>query len=222
MSVTAPVRRPVSDRRSTAAPARRAPARPRPPLQVVVPSAPPPRRTPFVGVVVGVLGLGLLGLLGLNTALAQGAFHQHDLERQLTALQDEEQALQQRVATLAAPHRLASEAHALGMVATVDPAFLRARDGAVLGEPTPATGAPVTVAPPPTPPDPGVNDPRGRTPDSGPTSAAPGPSADPKTDSSARLTGQGNGTRHDRGDQKPRSNPAGVPQDSSPSTGGQR
>ncbi len=218
MSVTAPVRRPAPDRRGAPTEARRASAGPRRPLQVVVPSAPAPRRTPFVGVVVGVLGLGLLGLLALNTALAQGAFHQHDLERQLAVLQDEEQALQQRVAALAAPHRLASQAHALGMVATVDPAFLRASDGAVLGEPTPAPAAPVVVAPEPTPsPDSRVNDPRGSTADSGPGSTP----ADPTGDTPASQTGPGEGTRQDRPGQQ-QDTAQGSPQDTEPGTGGQR
>ncbi|MFZ0324668.1 MAG: septum formation initiator family protein [Actinomycetes bacterium] len=130
----------------------------RPRLQVVAPTPPAARRAPFVGLVVGVLGLGLLGLLGLNTALAQGAFHQHDLERQLAALQDQEQALQQHVAALAAPHRLSAKAHRLGMVATVNPAFLRARDGKVLGRPVP--GAASSFAAPPAPAQPMSGDER--------------------------------------------------------------
>jgi hypothetical protein len=216
MSVTAPVRRPVPDRRGASPEARRAPARPRRPLQVVVPSAPTPRRTPFVGVVVGVLGLGLLGLLALNTALAQGAFHQHDLERQLAVLQDDEQALQQRVAALAAPHRLASEAHALGMVATVDPAFLRASDGAVLGKPSPAAAPVVVVPETTTSQDSRVNDPRGNAADRKPAST----SADPKSDRPASQTEQSDGTRQDRPGRQ-QDAPQGSPQDTAPGTGGQ-
>jgi hypothetical protein len=85
-----------------------------------------------------VAGLGLLLLL--NTLLAQGSFVVHDLDRQITALSDREQALQQKVATLAAPQRLARQASNLGMVAIVNPAFLRMPDGRVLGDPVVAPG----------------------------------------------------------------------------------
>ena len=139
------MRRPV-ERRNTAAPGRRVTARPRHRLTAATVAANPPR-APFIGLVVVLLGGGLLGLLGLNTALAQGAFRQHDLERQVAALGDQQQALQQRVAQLAAPSRLAQQAKALGMVAMVDPAFIRASDGRVLGKAEPAAGVPVTSTP---------------------------------------------------------------------------
>ncbi|HVQ88568.1 MAG TPA: cell division protein FtsL, partial [Actinomycetes bacterium] len=58
---------------------------------------------------------GLGALLLLNTLLAQGAFAVHDLDRQVTALSDREQALQQKVAELAAPQRLARQASRIGM-----------------------------------------------------------------------------------------------------------
>jgi len=162
MSVTAPARRPAPDRLAGPAPQRRTAPRSRPRLQIVAPTSAAPRRAPFVGVIVAVLGLGLLGLLALNTAIAEGAFRQADLERQLASLQDDEQALQQRVAVLAAPQRLAARAHEIGMVATVDPVFLRASDGAVLGKAHPAPAAPVVITPEPKAgTDERTNDPRG-------------------------------------------------------------
>ncbi|MEO8328486.1 MAG: hypothetical protein ABI586_00650 [Candidatus Nanopelagicales bacterium] len=95
---------------------------------------------------------GLGGLLLLNTLLAQGSFAVHDLDTQITALSDRQQSLQQKVAELAAPQRLARQANQLGMVATVNPAFLQMPGGHVLGKPTVAS----EPAPPPTavvPPD---------------------------------------------------------------------
>jgi hypothetical protein len=86
------------------------------------------------------LGGGLLGLLALNTVLAQGSFRVSDLQRRVAALDDQQQALQQRVALRAAPQRLARRASALGMVPMLEPAFLRAGDGRVLGRPQPAAG----------------------------------------------------------------------------------
>ena len=90
-------------------------------------------------------GLGLLLLL--NTLLAQGSFAVDDLDRQITVLSDREQAMQQKVATLAAPQRLARQASELGMVSSVNPAFLRMPDGRILGDPVVAPGtAPPTTS----------------------------------------------------------------------------
>ncbi len=131
--------------------------RPEQPVRVVpstrpgaAPSSAP--RAPFVAVVLFLLVAGLGLLLLLNTLLAQGSFVVHDLDRQITALSDREQALQQKVATLAAPQRLARQASNLGMVATVNPAFLRMPDGRVLGDPVVAPGTP--------PPTTSVTDPK--------------------------------------------------------------
>jgi uncharacterized membrane protein YukC len=95
------------------------------------------------------LVLGLGALLLLNTLLAQGSFTLHTLDARVAELADREQALQQKVAELAAPQRLARRASAIGMVPSVNPAFLRASDGKVLGVPVPASApAPVVVSEP--------------------------------------------------------------------------
>lgn len=87
-----------------------------------------------------ILSLGLGLLLLLNTLLAQGSFTLHSLDAKVTGLADREQALQQRTAELAAPQRLARSAARIGMVPSANPAFLRAEDGKILGEPMPAAG----------------------------------------------------------------------------------
>lgn len=133
---------------STATAPRRQPA-PRPAVRAVPVPAAAPARAPFVGVVLVLLVLGLGSLLLLNTLLAQGSFTLHTLDAQLTELTDREQALQQKVAELAAPQRLARRASAIGMVPAQNPAFLRASDGKVLGVPVPAA-APVLVTSEPT------------------------------------------------------------------------
>lgn len=112
----------------------------RPRLRVVAPPRPAPRRAPFVVLVLVLLVAGLGTLLLLNTVLAQGAFRVEDLQRQVSLLTEEEEGLQQQVARLAAPARLARQARALGMVPMTTPAFLRTSDGAVLGRARPATG----------------------------------------------------------------------------------
>jgi hypothetical protein len=117
-------------------------ARRRPPLALVPPARPAARgavrRSPFVAVVVSLLGAGLLGLLVLNTALAQDAFRLHTLKQESRALEDREEALRREVAALQSPQELAGRAAELGMVPAGPPAFLRLSDGAVLGATTPA------------------------------------------------------------------------------------
>lgn len=106
-----------------------------------------PARAPFVLLVLGLLAGGLVALLLLNTALAQGAFTVHDLTTRLASLSDRAQTLEQQLAVEEAPDRLAQRARALGMVPNPDPVFLRPSDGAVLGVPRPAPALP---APQPT------------------------------------------------------------------------
>ncbi|MFJ9353311.1 septum formation initiator family protein [Streptomyces mirabilis] len=91
-------------------------------------------RTPFVLLVVLLLGGGLIGLLVLNTALSEGSFHLADLQRDTKSLTDEEQALQRDVDTYSAPDALQRRARELGMVPGGDPAFLNP-DGSVKGVP---------------------------------------------------------------------------------------
>ena len=105
----------------------------------LVPQAPSRvARAPFIGVVVGLLALGLLGLLALNTSLAESSFALHALQGQAKVLDDQEQVLRQEVEALQAPEALAGRAEALGMVPGGPPAFLRLSDGKVLGKPSPA------------------------------------------------------------------------------------
>lgn len=104
-------------------------------------------RAPFAAVVVALLAAGLLGLLALNTVLAEGAFSLHALQQQSRGLALREQVLQRQVEALRAPASLAQRAGALGMVEGGPPAHLRLSDGAVLG--TPVAGlAPVVPAAP--------------------------------------------------------------------------
>jgi hypothetical protein len=102
-------------------------------------------RTPFVLLVVLLLGGGLICLLVLNSALSEGAFRLDDLQRGTKNLTDEEQALQRDIDAYSAPDALQRRARELGMVPGSDPAFL-APDGTVKGVPGVATGAGQTSA----------------------------------------------------------------------------
>ena len=115
--------------------------------------APTPRRaprTPFVLLIIGVLGCGLVALLLLNTATASGSFRERSLQDKNSDLTLRQQALQREVSALEAPGALAKAAAALGMVPGPDPAFLvLGQDGSakVVGDPE----ASASVPPPPPP-----------------------------------------------------------------------
>ncbi|MGW3337645.1 septum formation initiator family protein [Streptomyces sp. NPDC001009] len=94
-------------------------------------------RTPFVLLVVLLLGGGLLGLLVLNSALSEGSFELDDIQRRTKSLTDEEQALQRDIDAYSAPDALQRRARELGMVPGGDPAFL-GPDGTVKGVPSAA------------------------------------------------------------------------------------
>ncbi|MFF1446224.1 septum formation initiator family protein [Streptomyces sp. NPDC058295] len=109
-------------------------------------------RTPFVLLVVLLLGGGLIGLLVLNSALSEGSFKMDDLQKDTKSLTDEEQALQRDIDAYSAPDALQRRARELGMVPGGDPAFLNP-DGTVKGVPSAAAQqsleeAPAAVRPP--------------------------------------------------------------------------
>ncbi|MBL1084735.1 septum formation initiator family protein [Streptomyces actinomycinicus] len=91
-------------------------------------------RTPFVLLVVLLLGGGLIGLLVLNSALSEGSFKLADLQKRTKNLTDEEQALQRDIDGYSSPDALQRRARELGMVPGGDPAFL-GPDGTVKGVP---------------------------------------------------------------------------------------
>ncbi|MFC9908493.1 septum formation initiator family protein [Streptomyces sp. NPDC059862] len=107
-------------------------------------------RTPFVLLVVLLLGGGLIGLLVLNSALSEGSFRLDDLQKETKNLTDEEQALQRDIDAYSAPDALQRRARELGMVPGGDPAFLDP-DGTVKGVPSAAEPAsartPLVLAP---------------------------------------------------------------------------
>ncbi|MFC8896160.1 FtsB family cell division protein [Streptomyces cinereoruber] len=148
-------------------------------------------RTPFVLLVVVLLGGGLISLLLLNSALNQGSFELNELKNRTTELTDEEQALQRDVDAYAAPDALERRARELGMVPGGSPAFL-GPDGKVLGRPSAApfpkpsptptasatAGAPPATTASPGPPT-GTGAPAGApaTAGTGPTGTAGAPTA---------------------------------------------
>ncbi|MEU0688953.1 septum formation initiator family protein [Streptomyces uncialis] len=137
-------------------------------------------RTPFVLLMVLLLGGGLITLLMLNSSLNEGSFRLRELKLETTELTDEEQALQRDVDAHAAPDALQRRARELGMVPGGDPAFLDP-DGTVRG--VPGAASPTALSAPATP-RPGLAAPPAPTtgtpsPSPSPSSAAPSPGAPP-------------------------------------------
>jgi hypothetical protein len=81
---------------------------------------------------------GLVGLLMLNTAMAEGSFTLHNLQSTSGELADTQDALTQAIDAQRSPANLATRATRLGMVPADSAAFLRLSDGKVLGVAKPA------------------------------------------------------------------------------------
>lgn len=119
-------------------------------LRLVAPGPVTAPKLPFVVVVVAILATGLLSLLMLNTLAAQDSFRLHDLQRRSSGLADTEQQLRLDLDRQSSPSSLAARARALGMLPADSPAFLRLRDGRIVGVatalPAPPPPAPVVTA----------------------------------------------------------------------------
>lgn len=115
------------------------PPQPPAPLRLVAPRSYPGSRTPFVVALVLLLGVGLVGLLILNTTMQRRAFDLTSLDQRADALDVSAAALRMRTERLASPQRLALQAAELGMVPNTTPVFLRLSDGRVVGDPVPAS-----------------------------------------------------------------------------------
>jgi hypothetical protein len=91
-------------------------------------------------VLIGIFGIGMSGLLMLNTTLQNQAFESRTLNRQATELAYAQADLKNQLDALAAPEELARRASALGMRPNPYPAFLVLPSGKVVGKPTPVKG----------------------------------------------------------------------------------
>ncbi|MDG4827080.1 hypothetical protein O7635_34980 [Asanoa sp. WMMD1127] len=108
--------------------------------------APPPPvtgpRVPFVALILVLVVGGVLGILVVNTKIAENAFRIERLKESGAALDLQQQELQREIAQAKAPGNLTAQARKLGMVGGGDPAYIRLQDGKVIGIPKPGAGAP--------------------------------------------------------------------------------
>ena len=141
----------------------------------------------FVIVLTSFLGVGLFGMLLINTTLAQGAFTLSELRSTHAQLSRTEATLTESVAALTAPTVLEAKARELGMVPSSTPAFIKIPSGKVLGKARPAPG--VRIA---TPADATVGE-LAESPSGSGLPVAPGESydpADPAAPDSQGITGE--------------------------------
>ena len=99
-------------------------------------------RTPFILLLVGLLGGALVSLLVISTTLAQGAFRVTSLQEQNANLAREQQTLTNEVAQAGNPAVIASKAEQLGMRPNPHLGFIDPKTGKIIvGKPSRAEAA---------------------------------------------------------------------------------
>jgi hypothetical protein len=95
-----------------------------------------PKQIAAVGfglIISGIILLGMLGGLIVNTLLSQGQFEIQDLQNRSIALAGEHEILAQNVSRLESPEILKNRALEIGMIPSPGSAFIDLRDGRLLG-----------------------------------------------------------------------------------------
>jgi len=129
------------------------------------------RRVPFVVLIIGLLGMGLITTLWLSTNSAESSYQLSSAKKETRLLSEQVEALHRDVATMDSAVALAQRASQLGMVPTANVARLVvAPDGAVAVVGKPAPAAPPAVPLP-------LQPPAQVRPTPAPTSQAPAPVA---------------------------------------------
>ena len=122
------------------------------PLRVIPSSITHTGNGAFVTICIGLLTAGLIALLLLNTALAQGSLAVGDLQRESARLSDTAGNLQEDIDRASATGALARSAAEIGMVRMNTRGYIDLSTGTVSGEPEPATknnAFPIVTSPTP-------------------------------------------------------------------------
>lgn len=122
------------------------------PLRVIPSSISRTGNGVFAAICIALLAAGLITLLLLNTALAQGAMALGDLQRESVRLSDTSGNLQEDIARASATGALAASAAQIGMVRMNVRGYIDLSKGTVTGQPEPATkdnAFPVVTSPTP-------------------------------------------------------------------------
>jgi hypothetical protein len=124
--------------RGTTQPAREGREEKRPRLRVAPPAPVSAPRAPFVALVLVLVLIGVIGILVLNTRIAENAFKLDALRTKQGTLDRDEERLRSDLASKESPVTLASRAKQLGLVPSRTPAFLLLPDGTKLEMPGPS------------------------------------------------------------------------------------
>ena len=122
------------------------------PLRVIPSSITRTGNGAFATTCIGLLIAGLIALLLLNTALAQGSLALGDLQRESARLSDTAGNLQEEIDRASATGALARSAAEIGMVRMNTRGYVDLSKGTVTGEPEPATknnAFPIVTSPTP-------------------------------------------------------------------------
>lgn len=95
---------------------------------------------PFVLSLLGILGLGMFGLLMLNTAIQDQAFQLSQLRNEDRALGEKQAALTSELQQVTSSTELRRQATELGMVPAMSLGILNLQTGEITGSPKPITG----------------------------------------------------------------------------------
>ncbi|HTJ37930.1 MAG TPA: hypothetical protein VL738_32250 [Dactylosporangium sp.] len=109
-----------------------------PRLRVAPPAPVSAPRAPFVALVLVLVLSGVIGILVLNTRIAENAFKLDALKTKQSNLDRDEERLRSDLANKESPVTLASRAKQLGLVPSRTPAFLVLPDGTKLEMPGPS------------------------------------------------------------------------------------
>jgi len=105
-----------------------------PPLPVNV------ARAPFVALLIGLVVVGVVGILVLNTAINANQFRLNHLQSQQANLDQQEDQLKQNLDQLESPGSLLAAARSLGLVPAQSVTFLTLPNGQTVGAPQPGAG----------------------------------------------------------------------------------
>ncbi|WP_067510322.1 hypothetical protein [Actinoplanes sp. TFC3] len=111
-----------------------------PHLRVAPPAPINAPRAPFIALVSGVVVVGVLGILLVNTKTAENSFRLDTLQKEQASLDARQQSLENEIAARNMPGNLDAAARALGLVKADSPAYIRLPDGKIIGVPAPGSG----------------------------------------------------------------------------------
>jgi hypothetical protein len=111
---------------------------PTPRLRLVRPPEYVKARVPLTLGLIGLLAASLIVSLLLNTSMAAAAFETTALQKELSAVEQDNDELRTSLDAQSSPENLAAQARALGMVPATGTGWIRLSDSTVAGAPDPA------------------------------------------------------------------------------------